>query len=312
MENIQHVLSLSDVDGSYPSPIDLNIRHKVDIELPDLEWNHYEKTAHKMKVTNSGHTVVLSAKWKENKPFIISGPLPDKYIFSQMHFHWGSNDNEGSEHTIEGFCFPMEMHVVHFKASYSTRKIAHQRKDGLVVTVYLFQIQEIDNRNLSSLIDALPSVCVPYSSTSIMPSSLEDYAPPFSNNYFLYWGSVNTVTCSHEILWFVCREPVGISRKQLYYFRKLKGPDHQPMANTFKGVQSLQNRSLFLVNGESPLDNTLKPLHLPPSSQIVRKVSHITGAQLQSAECFSVVDDDLVDIIPHAYSHNEKFLDKKK
>ena len=34
---------------------------------------------------------------------ITGGPVLDEYQFLQFHMHWGSNDNEGSEHVIDGF-----------------------------------------------------------------------------------------------------------------------------------------------------------------------------------------------------------------
>lgn len=49
--------------------------------------------------------VQLQAKWndKDDAPCLSSGPLNDKeYVFEQLHFHWGANDLEGSEHTIDG------------------------------------------------------------------------------------------------------------------------------------------------------------------------------------------------------------------
>lgn len=33
-------------------------------------------------------------------PKISGGPLVGKYEFVQLHYHWGSNDLEGSENTI--------------------------------------------------------------------------------------------------------------------------------------------------------------------------------------------------------------------
>lgn len=39
----------------------------------------------------------------ENRPFMQGGPLlKDKFIFEQLHFHWGSEDVWGSEHMIDG------------------------------------------------------------------------------------------------------------------------------------------------------------------------------------------------------------------
>lgn len=35
-------------------------------------------------------------------PTITGGPLSDPYVFTQMHFHWGENDEEGSEDTLDG------------------------------------------------------------------------------------------------------------------------------------------------------------------------------------------------------------------
>ena len=40
----------------------------------------------------------------DNQIFTIrGGPLnDDEYQFAQLHFHWGSNNGQGSEHTIDG------------------------------------------------------------------------------------------------------------------------------------------------------------------------------------------------------------------
>ena len=35
-------------------------------------------------------------------PYITGGGLNDRFIFQQMHFHWGLDSTRGSEHTING------------------------------------------------------------------------------------------------------------------------------------------------------------------------------------------------------------------
>lgn len=52
------------------------------------------------ELTISGETLTLS-----------SGDLEDNYIFAQLHFHWGSVDTQGSEHTIDGNRFPLEVRL---------------------------------------------------------------------------------------------------------------------------------------------------------------------------------------------------------
>lgn len=37
------------------------------------------------------------------------GGLDGTYDFVQLHFHWGANDTRGSEHTVEGMSYPLEV-----------------------------------------------------------------------------------------------------------------------------------------------------------------------------------------------------------
>ena len=39
----------------------------------------------------------------------LGGSLPDYYSFDQLHFHWGETYDEGSEHTIDGHQYPLEV-----------------------------------------------------------------------------------------------------------------------------------------------------------------------------------------------------------
>lgn len=87
-------------------------------------------------------TVIISAKWNQERPHISGGPLFSNYVFSQLHFHWGKNDMEGSEHRIDGSQQPLEMHVVLFKSCYLTQEAALKKKDGIVVLVYFFKVRK--------------------------------------------------------------------------------------------------------------------------------------------------------------------------
>ena len=37
------------------------------------------------------------------------GPLPESYRLRQFHFHWGSTDDCGSEHLVDGATFSAEV-----------------------------------------------------------------------------------------------------------------------------------------------------------------------------------------------------------
>lgn len=47
---------------------------------------------------------------------LSGGPLSSRYRLEQFHMHWGVNDNEGSEHTVDGRSFAGE---VRLHATYS-------------------------------------------------------------------------------------------------------------------------------------------------------------------------------------------------
>ena len=40
---------------------------------------------------------------------IGGGDLPEDYHLAQFHFHWGSQDDRGSEHYLDGMQYPMEV-----------------------------------------------------------------------------------------------------------------------------------------------------------------------------------------------------------
>ena len=57
---------------------------------------------------NFSATVTLSAD-STSAYSVSEGGLPAPYYAAQFHFHWGSDDTKGSEHTVSGKEFPMEV-----------------------------------------------------------------------------------------------------------------------------------------------------------------------------------------------------------
>lgn len=77
---------------------------------------------------------------------IFGGPLgQDKYVFEQLHFHWGENDSEGSEDRINNHSFAMELHAVFYKKSYGSMGAAVHNPDGLAVLAYFFEVKNPDD-----------------------------------------------------------------------------------------------------------------------------------------------------------------------
>lgn len=77
------------------------------------------------------------------KPFITGGIMKSRYEAVGVHFHWGSDDNKGSEHVIDNRRYDVEMHIVHKNVNYNTVEEATQHKDGLAVLGIMFKIVNV-------------------------------------------------------------------------------------------------------------------------------------------------------------------------
>lgn len=56
-------------------------------------------------IENTGKTAKLTFDGRHEKPYILTGGLLNhggRYIFENLHFHWGDKDGIGSEHKING------------------------------------------------------------------------------------------------------------------------------------------------------------------------------------------------------------------
>lgn len=95
-----------------------------------------------IQIINQGHTVMAELVYKMGQqPTISGGPLKtDIYEFSQFHFHWGSVNNRGAEHLINGKGGPMEIHLVFFNKKYLNFMNASTQPDGLSVIGFLYKV----------------------------------------------------------------------------------------------------------------------------------------------------------------------------
>lgn len=50
------IQSLPDTEQVHESPVDINITHTKEIQLPPLQWYNFELQPKKMKLTNTGYT----------------------------------------------------------------------------------------------------------------------------------------------------------------------------------------------------------------------------------------------------------------
>jgi len=64
----------------------------------------------------------------------------DEYVFGKAVLHWGNNDSFGSEHTIHGQRFPLEIQFIHYKRSLGSMENAQQKKYGVMIASVLYDV----------------------------------------------------------------------------------------------------------------------------------------------------------------------------
>ncbi|XP_052890599.1 putative carbonic anhydrase 3 [Anopheles moucheti] len=254
LENEALVWSLASVEAYQPAPIDINVGRAERIELPALRWNRYETLPASVKLTNTGETVILSARWNGESPSLEGGALDGRYLFSQLHFHWGQTALDGSEHTIDGYRLPLEMHIIHFAERFGDQDEALSVPGGILCLVYLFNLKSNPNRFIDPVVKGLGSTVLPESYTKLEPFPLIDLFHAFVDEYFLYWGGTRNGPQVAPMLWMISRTQEPIDFHQLKQFNRLLDRRMRPHHNLQPSdTGPSKGRHLFHVNPRTPM-----------------------------------------------------------
>ena len=111
---------------------------------------------------------------------LSGGPLgAEKYAFSQFHFHWGSGNGWGSEHTLNGFSYSGEVHFVTYNSRYESQAKACENTDGLAVLGILIELGG-KNAELEEIINTLDKIRYKGETvTGLKPVHLEKLLPEY-------------------------------------------------------------------------------------------------------------------------------------
>merc|ERR1719244_1214539 len=188
-------------NGLSQSPIDISTNNVSPISEPSpLTFSNYNEGNKDLK--NKGTSVLLDFEDDADFGILRGGPLEGAYKILQLHFHWGKDDTRGSEHTVDGREYPLELHVVHTKDPMNT-------PFGLAVTGFFFDIDsdENDNEALAPMIDAFSDIQTVDSKINFAQSGfrlgelMEPVAPisEATTPYSAYSGSLTTPACNKVV-----------------------------------------------------------------------------------------------------------------
>ncbi|XP_016286931.2 carbonic anhydrase 13 isoform X2 [Monodelphis domestica] len=199
-------------DGDYQSPIEINTKEvKYDSSLRPLSIK-YDPASAKI-ISNSGHSFSVDFDDSEDKSVLRGGPLIGTYRLRQFHLHWGSTDDQGSEHTVDGMKYAAELHVVHWNSDkYPSFVEAAHEPDGLAVLGIFLQTGEhnLQMQKITDILDSIKEKGKQIRFTNFDPATLL----PQSWDYWTYPGSLTVPPLLESVTWIVLKQPITISSQQ--------------------------------------------------------------------------------------------------
>ncbi|EPQ16501.1 Carbonic anhydrase 2 [Myotis brandtii] len=231
--------------GHRQSPVDIDTKAAAhDPALKPLTVS-YEQVVSR-RILNNGHSFNVEFDDSQDTAVLKGGPLADTYRLVQFHFHWGSCDGQGSEHTVDQEKYAAELHLVHWNTKYGDFGTAVKQPDGLAVLGVFLEVGDA-KPGLQKVVDALCSI-----KTKGKSAAFTGFDPcgllPGSLDYWTYPGSLTTPPLLECVTWIVLREPISLSSEQINTFRQLsfnkEGEAEEPMVDNWRPTQPLHCRQV--------------------------------------------------------------------
>ncbi|XP_056101754.1 uncharacterized protein LOC130080431 [Rhinichthys klamathensis goyatoka] len=279
--------------GSRQSPIDIKTRIvKGNANLTSFNFTGFDDNSTFMSIANSGDSVVVNLD--DDKMTVQGGDLPGLYNTKQFHLHWGNGSSSpGSEHTVDGKQYPMELHIVNVHSKYNgSLAAALAAKDSTGLAVLGFFIEGTNEQNktkswdiLTSFLKQIPSsgdTTVDIMNQITMDSLLEGVN---MTEYYRYQGSLTTPNCNEVVIWTVFKDPIKVSQDLINRFSTttfFKASPPVLTTNNFRGVQPLNGRVVTSQRSTAP------------SSAATSTISIITVLLLSRLCWLSGLDDERI------------------
>ncbi|XP_022317159.1 carbonic anhydrase-like [Crassostrea virginica] len=222
------------------------VEMKYSENLKPFTFTGYENAVTSPVVSNNGHTITVSFT---NTATVSGGDLGSTFKAAQFHFHWGSDNTKGSEHTYNGKNYPAEIHIVHYNTKYSDIGTAMTNVDGLAVLGFFIEVGPIHNCNFGPVVDALTNVERKDDRHTITsPFKLRHMLPMQLRDYYRYMGSLTTPPCYETVKWTVFRDLLYMSEEQLQKLRSvyIDTTKTEVMVDNWRPPQPLNGRTVYI------------------------------------------------------------------
>ncbi|XP_055277154.1 receptor-type tyrosine-protein phosphatase zeta isoform X2 [Moschus berezovskii] len=192
---------------------------QVNVNLKKLKFQDWDKTSlENTFIHNTGKTVEINL----TNDYRLSGGVSETvFKASKIAFHWGkcNMSSDGSEHSLEGQKFPLEMQIYCFDADrFSSFEEAIKGKGKLRALSILFEVGIEENLDYRAIIDGVERVSRFGKQAALDPFTLLNLLPNSTDKYYTYNGSLTSPPCTDTVDWIIFKDTVSISESQLAVF----------------------------------------------------------------------------------------------
>ncbi|XP_054980195.1 receptor-type tyrosine-protein phosphatase zeta isoform X3 [Sorex araneus] len=192
---------------------------QVNVNLRKLKFQGWDKPSlENTFIHNTGKTVEINL----TNDYRLSGGVSEMvFKASKIIFHWGkcNMSSDGSEHSLEGQKFPLEMQIYCFDADqFSSFDDAVKGKGKLRALSILFEVGLEENLDYQTIIDGIESVSLFGKQAALDQFILLNLLPNSTDKYYTYNGSLTSPPCTDTVDWIIFKDTVSISESQLAVF----------------------------------------------------------------------------------------------
>ncbi|XP_066519580.1 carbonic anhydrase 4-like isoform X2 [Hoplias malabaricus] len=202
-------------NGSLQSPIDIVTADVVpNGNLTELDLTGFNDGTALTRIKNTGRGVEVTLN--HGNVSVEGADLPDVYNTRQLHLHWGKGRSEpGSEHTVDGKRYAMELHIVNVKTEYNSTAAALTDPTGLAVFGFFIEATNDTGKpdSWKTLTSYLSNISNAGDVVALTPSlSVDSLLEGVDmSRYYRYLGSLTIPNCNEAVVWTVFKDPIRVS-----------------------------------------------------------------------------------------------------
>uniref|UniRef100_A0A8C2TDU5 protein-tyrosine-phosphatase n=1 Tax=Coturnix japonica TaxID=93934 RepID=A0A8C2TDU5_COTJA len=171
-------------------------------------------------IRNNGKTVEINLT---NDYYVSGGGLDTVFKASKITFHWGkcNASSDGSEHSLEGQKFPLEMQIYCYDGDLFTDFEEAVKGNGkLRALSILFKVKKKCMCHYQALKQQMFKLNLKgfRKQAALEPFVLLNLLPNATDKYYTYNGSLSAPPCSETVEWIVFKDTISISEDQLAVF----------------------------------------------------------------------------------------------